>query len=182
MRTVCDLHTCLPLEQGADADALSAHLAAGASFVSVNVGMDFTPLRESVALLQSFRERLGERRDRYEIGNGICGETAIVCTASRSTPSTRAPRRYALPTSGISTAAAGGSLRRPCPSSSRLDGPRADTDLNEAPDERLTHVQHCLRDRRHRHAVVVSAARCLGADVSKSRTGAFELVSMRRPR
>lgn len=55
---VWDAHTCLPLHPDADLTVLRRHHAAGATFVSVNIGMDLNPLPQILSVLASFRAQL----------------------------------------------------------------------------------------------------------------------------
>lgn len=55
---VWDAHACLPLHPDADLTALRRHHAAGATFVSVNIGMDMNPLPQILRVLASFRAQL----------------------------------------------------------------------------------------------------------------------------
>lgn len=52
---VCDMHICVPLSASADLSGLARYAASGASFVSLNVGIDSTPLSETIKLLAQFR-------------------------------------------------------------------------------------------------------------------------------
>ena len=62
---VWDMHACLPLRLDADVTALDRYTASGATFVSVNVGMDFTPLSDAVKMLAHFRAGVLAHPDRY---------------------------------------------------------------------------------------------------------------------
>lgn len=55
---VWDAHACVPLHPDADLTMLRRHLAAGASFVSVNIGMDMNPPGQILPVLASFRAQL----------------------------------------------------------------------------------------------------------------------------
>lgn len=55
---IWDAHACLPLHPDADLTVLRRHLAAGASFVSVNIGMDMNPLEQVMPVIASFRSQL----------------------------------------------------------------------------------------------------------------------------
>lgn len=62
---VWDAHACLPLHPDADLGVLRRHHAAGASFVSVNIGMDMNPLPQVLTVLASFRAQLRARPDLF---------------------------------------------------------------------------------------------------------------------
>ncbi len=62
---VWDAHACLPLHPDADLTVLRRHHAAGATFVSVNVGMDLNPLDQVLRVLASFRAQLRARPDLF---------------------------------------------------------------------------------------------------------------------
>lgn len=55
---IWDAHTCIPLHPDANIDHLHRHLEAGASYVSVNVGMDFNPLSQILTTIASFRQQI----------------------------------------------------------------------------------------------------------------------------
>ncbi len=52
---VWDAHACLPLAPAQDLSALERHRAAGATFVHVNVGMDYNPLDQVVRVIAGYR-------------------------------------------------------------------------------------------------------------------------------
>lgn len=61
---VWDAHACVPLHPDCDlAAALGRHRAAGASFVSVNIGMDLNPLDQILPVIASFRAQVAARPD-----------------------------------------------------------------------------------------------------------------------
>lgn len=62
---VWDAHACLPLHPDADLGVLRRHHAAGATFVSVNIGMDMNPLPQVMTVLASFRAQLRARPDLF---------------------------------------------------------------------------------------------------------------------
>jgi len=62
---IWDAHACLPLEYNADMSPLERHRKAGATFVSVNVGMDFNPLGQVVRVIAGFRDWLARHSDQY---------------------------------------------------------------------------------------------------------------------
>jgi membrane dipeptidase len=62
---VWDAHACLPLHPAADLGALERHQAAGADFVSVNIGMDMNPLDQILPVIASFRAQLRARPDLF---------------------------------------------------------------------------------------------------------------------
>lgn len=58
-----DAHSCVPLKRGYDVTNVIRHRDAGFSFVSINVGMDVTPLPEIIQMLASFRRRIDAHPD-----------------------------------------------------------------------------------------------------------------------
>jgi membrane dipeptidase len=62
---VWDAHACLPLHPDCDVTALRRHRAAGASFVSVNIGMDMNPLEQVLPVIASFRAQIAARPDLF---------------------------------------------------------------------------------------------------------------------
>jgi membrane dipeptidase len=58
-------HTCLPLQADASIAPLERYRKAGAGFVSVNVGMDRTPLEDVVRVLASFRHQLAAQSESF---------------------------------------------------------------------------------------------------------------------
>lgn len=55
---IWDAHSCIPLHADATTDHLHRHLDAGASYVSINVGMDFNPLSQILTTMASFRQQI----------------------------------------------------------------------------------------------------------------------------
>ncbi|SNB75773.1 membrane dipeptidase [Arboricoccus pini] len=55
---VWDAHACLPLHPDATIMALRRHQASGASFVSVNIGMDMNPLEQIMPVIAAFRAQI----------------------------------------------------------------------------------------------------------------------------
>jgi len=68
---VWDAHSCLPLLPGQSMEALERHRAAGASFVSVNVGMDFNPIPTIMRVIAAFRAWIAEHSDRYLLPESV---------------------------------------------------------------------------------------------------------------
>ena len=62
---IWDAHACLPLLPNYDCRALERHRAAGATFVSVNVGMDFNPLAQCIRVIAGFRDWVKKHSDHY---------------------------------------------------------------------------------------------------------------------
>ena len=58
-----DAHSCVPLTADYDLASLKRHRDAGFDFVSINVGMDMTPLADVVSMIASFREQLAQSPD-----------------------------------------------------------------------------------------------------------------------
>ena len=53
-----DAHSCVPLKADYDLACLKRHRDAGFDFVSINVGMDMTPVSDVVSMIASFREQI----------------------------------------------------------------------------------------------------------------------------
>jgi membrane dipeptidase len=66
---VWDSHTCMPLHPDADMRALRRHKAAGADFVSVNIGMDMNPIGQIMAVIASFRAQLKAMPDLFVLAS-----------------------------------------------------------------------------------------------------------------
>lgn len=62
---VWDAHACLPLLPGQSMAALEQHRAAGVSYVSVNVGMDFNPIPTVMRVIAAFRGWIAAHSDHY---------------------------------------------------------------------------------------------------------------------
>ena len=58
-----DAHSCVPLKADYDLASLKRHRDAGFDFVSINVGMDMTPLADVVSVISSFREQIARSSD-----------------------------------------------------------------------------------------------------------------------
>ncbi len=67
---VWDAHSCVPLHPDFDLGALERHRRAGATFVSLNVGMDMNPLDQILPVLASFREQIERRADLLSFASG----------------------------------------------------------------------------------------------------------------
>ena len=68
---VWDAHTCLPLVPGQSMAALERHRAAGVTFVSVNVGMDFNPIPQVMRVIAGFRSWLAANSDCFLLAESI---------------------------------------------------------------------------------------------------------------
>lgn len=68
---IWDAHACLPLIPNYDCRALARHRAAGATFVSVNVGMDFNPLSQCIRVIAGFRDWIARHPDHYIMVNSL---------------------------------------------------------------------------------------------------------------
>jgi len=66
-----DAHACLPLLPDQDLSPLERHLAAGASFVSINVGMDFNPLDQIVRVAAGYRDWIASRPERFVMAGTV---------------------------------------------------------------------------------------------------------------
>ncbi|MDX6750770.1 membrane dipeptidase [Geminicoccaceae bacterium 1502E] len=62
---VWDAHACVPLHPDADLTMLRRHHAAGATFVSVNIGMDMNPPEQILPVIASFRAQLARHRELF---------------------------------------------------------------------------------------------------------------------
>lgn len=58
-----DAHSCVPLRADYDLASLGRHRDAGFDFVSINVGMDMTPIADVVSMIASFREQIVHHPD-----------------------------------------------------------------------------------------------------------------------
>jgi membrane dipeptidase len=68
---VWDAHACLPLLPGQSMAALERHHAAGVSYVSINVGMDFNPIPTVMRVIAAFRAWIAEHSDRYLLPESV---------------------------------------------------------------------------------------------------------------
>jgi len=68
---VWDAHSCLPLRPGQDMSPLERHHAAGFTYVSINVGMDFNPVGQVVRVIAGFRDWLARHGDRFLLAERI---------------------------------------------------------------------------------------------------------------
>jgi len=68
---VWDSHTCLPLLPGLDMSPLDRHRAAGATFVHVNVGMDYTPLDLIMRMIAGCREWLARQSNHFLLASSV---------------------------------------------------------------------------------------------------------------
>ncbi|HYB11199.1 MAG TPA: dipeptidase [Alphaproteobacteria bacterium] len=68
---VWDAHTCLPLTPGQSMEPLERHRAAGVTFVSVNVGMDFNPVSQIMRVIANFRAWLERHSDRFLLADSV---------------------------------------------------------------------------------------------------------------
>ena len=62
---VWDAHACMPLAYNHDLSELERHRASGATFLSINVGMDFNPLRQCIRVIAGFRDWIARHPDRF---------------------------------------------------------------------------------------------------------------------
>ncbi|MBK8159687.1 MAG: dipeptidase [Rhodospirillaceae bacterium] len=68
---IWDAHACLPLLPNYDCSALERHRAAGATYVSVNVGMDFNPLNQCIRVIAGFRDWIKRHADHYVLADTL---------------------------------------------------------------------------------------------------------------
>lgn len=64
---IWDAHACMPILPNQDLSELERYRAIGASFVSINVGMDFNPLSQIIRVIAGFRDWLGHNADRFTL-------------------------------------------------------------------------------------------------------------------
>lgn len=64
---VWDAHSCLPLKMGTNMSVLERHRAAGVDFVSLNIGMDMTPLGDVMTVLAYFRTWFANSAQHYRV-------------------------------------------------------------------------------------------------------------------
>lgn len=62
---VWDAHSCMPIKANQDLAGAERHRRAGATFVSLNVGMDFNPLAQCIRVIAGFRQWIREHADRF---------------------------------------------------------------------------------------------------------------------
>lgn len=68
---VWDAHACLPLVPAQDMSALERHRAAGATFVHVNVGMDYNSLEQIIRVMAGYRSWLAEHSKRFVLAGSV---------------------------------------------------------------------------------------------------------------
>jgi membrane dipeptidase len=66
-----DAHSCVPLRIGADLSGLARHKAAGVDFVSINVGMDMTPVPIVLGVVAYFRAWLQTHDEHFVLVDDI---------------------------------------------------------------------------------------------------------------
>lgn len=74
---IWDAHSCLPLRPDMPLAVLERHRAAGAVFVSVNVGMDMTPITDILKVLAAWRHQIEQAPERFVLAHTLADvETA----------------------------------------------------------------------------------------------------------
>jgi len=68
---VWDAHSCMPIKPNQDLSAVERHRRAGATFVSLNVGMDFNPLSQCIRVIAGYRDWIGRHSDRFVLASTI---------------------------------------------------------------------------------------------------------------
>ena len=68
---VWDAHACLPLLPGHPMDSLERHWRAGATYVSVNVGMDFNPIPTIMRVIAGWRRWIEAHPDKYLLASSV---------------------------------------------------------------------------------------------------------------
>jgi membrane dipeptidase len=66
-----EAHTCLPLDPQADLGPLERYRAAGVAYVSINVGMDMTPVSRIIEVIAGFRSRIAAQPDRFVLAETV---------------------------------------------------------------------------------------------------------------
>lgn len=79
---IWDAHACLTLHPDVDISVLDRHRRAGASFVSVNVGMDFNPLEQVMSVLASFSAQISAHPELFVAVRRV-GDVAAAHAAGR---------------------------------------------------------------------------------------------------
>jgi membrane dipeptidase len=62
---VWDAHSCMPIAANQDLSDLERHRRAGASFISINVGMDFNPLGQCIRVIAGYRDWLAKHTEHF---------------------------------------------------------------------------------------------------------------------
>jgi membrane dipeptidase len=68
---VWDAHSCVPLRIGADLSGLARHKASGVDFVSINVGMDMTPVPIVLGVVAYFRAWLQTHHESFVLADSV---------------------------------------------------------------------------------------------------------------
>jgi membrane dipeptidase len=68
---VWDAHACMPILPHRDLGDLERHRSSGASFVSLNVGMDFNSLEQIIRVIAGFREWIADHADRFALAGTV---------------------------------------------------------------------------------------------------------------
>jgi len=79
---VWDAHSCLPLVPDADVSLLARHRAAGIDYVSINIGMDMTPLETVIRTTAHFRDWIRRHPEDYVLA-GSAAEIRAAKAAGR---------------------------------------------------------------------------------------------------
>ncbi len=68
---VWDAHACMPLVPAPDLSALERHRKAGATFVHLNVGMDYNPLEQIVRVIAGYRSWLARHPEGFLLASSV---------------------------------------------------------------------------------------------------------------
>jgi len=68
---VWDAHSCMPIKANQDLAAAERHRRAGATFVSLNVGMDFNPLGQCIRVIAGYRDWIRQHSDRFLLAETV---------------------------------------------------------------------------------------------------------------
>ena len=77
---VWDAHSCMPLHPDAPIEMLERHRRAGATFVSVNVGMDMNPVSQILSVIAAFKSRIEALAESFVLARTIADVEAAHAT------------------------------------------------------------------------------------------------------
>ncbi|MDR6759467.1 membrane dipeptidase [Mycoplana sp. BE70] len=68
---IWDAHACMPIRPNQDLSSLERYRQIGASFVSINVRMDFNPLSHIMRVIAGYRDWLARNSDRFVLARSV---------------------------------------------------------------------------------------------------------------